>query len=759
LESRLQAESDQGDRLKPGLQPRDACTPELEHRLKAPVGVPPLGGPRSSGPAEAGTPAPAQRKATGSATPSSGTREYFRTAAALGIQAAEALDHAHKLGIVHRDIKPANLLVDVQGNLWITDSGLARLQDDTGLTMTGDLLGTLRYMSPEQALAKRGYLDHRTDIYSLGATLYELVTLQPAFASWDRQELLHQIADLEPQPPRKLSNSIPRELETIILKAMSKEPPGRYQTVLELADDLRRFLERRPIRAKRPTGWERVMKWGRRHTTVVLSTMVLLALSVLGLALSTALIAAKQAEIVRQRDLAHRQQQRARRIVDEMYTRLSERWLADDPADAGLRRDFLDKAAAYYEEFARAPAVDTRTRLEAAHAWLRVGQINWTLRRIQSGEQAYHRAINLFAELAEEEGGEPLKARDGQIRALTRLGDLLAIASRNAEAEAFFRRALRLSRSLVARHPEHLVAWFNLGDAQVSLGDVLGDPTLHLDSEVTYRKFLSDLIEGRADVQPLVRDLVSYRTVVLFIHPSWVTRAIEQGADAKQVILTQAYFALGYTLSHLGRHSEAVDCVQYALNAPNQDRFVRAYLLATLVGHLSSDRRYPEAIQAYRESLELVPNAFKTLENLAGLMTRCPDPQVRDLVEAVRMRKRAVELSPQDRDIWRVLECAQLRAGNWRAAVEASRKTIQLPTSGAYDWLILAMDQWQMGERESARDWYVRAVAWMEKNRPDRALRALHAEAAALMGPREARDAAGKDAGTARPPKRSETGD
>ena len=122
------------------------------------------------------------RNATGSATPSpsSRTRDTSERSPHLGIQAAKALDHAHKFGIVHRDIKPANLLLDIQGNLWVTDFGLARLQDDAGLTITGDLLGTLRYMSPEQALAKRGYLDHRTDIYSLGATLYELVTLRPA---------------------------------------------------------------------------------------------------------------------------------------------------------------------------------------------------------------------------------------------------------------------------------------------------------------------------------------------------------------------------------------------------------------------------------------------------------------------------------------------------------------------------------------------------------------------------------------------------
>ncbi|HWY86753.1 MAG TPA: serine/threonine-protein kinase, partial [Gemmataceae bacterium] len=119
---------------------------------------------------------------------------HFRTVANLGVQAAEALEHAHDHGVIHRDIKPANLLVDARANLWITDFGLAHCQSQAGLTMSGDLVGTLRYMSPEQALAKRVLIDHRTDVYSLGATLYELLTLEPVFTGGDRQELLRQIA-------------------------------------------------------------------------------------------------------------------------------------------------------------------------------------------------------------------------------------------------------------------------------------------------------------------------------------------------------------------------------------------------------------------------------------------------------------------------------------------------------------------------------------------------------------------------------------
>src|SRR5262249_48671663 len=142
--------------------------------------------------------------------------------------AAEALEHAHSVGIVHRDIKPANLMIDGQGKLWVTDFGLARTASDAGLTMTGDVLGTLRYMSPEQALAKHGLVDHRTDIYSLGATLYELLTGKPAVKGKDREEILNAITLDDPQRLTALNAAIPRDLETIVHKAMSKNPLERY---------------------------------------------------------------------------------------------------------------------------------------------------------------------------------------------------------------------------------------------------------------------------------------------------------------------------------------------------------------------------------------------------------------------------------------------------------------------------------------------------------------------------------------------------
>jgi serine/threonine protein kinase/Flp pilus assembly protein TadD len=199
---------------------------------------------------------------------------YCRQVAAWGIQAADALEHAHSLGIVHRDIKPSNLMIDAQGQLWIADFGLARRAAESDLTITGDLLGTLRYMSPEQALAKHDLVDHRSDVYSLGATLYELLALRPAAEGKDRQEIIEQITHTDATGLRRHDRGIPADLETIVLKALAKEPESRYATAMELADDLGRFLDDKPIRARRPSLTRRLGKWGQRNRPTVIAATV-----------------------------------------------------------------------------------------------------------------------------------------------------------------------------------------------------------------------------------------------------------------------------------------------------------------------------------------------------------------------------------------------------------------------------------------------------------------------------------------------------
>jgi tetratricopeptide (TPR) repeat protein len=278
---------------------------------------------------------------------------YFRRIAEWGIQAAEALDCAHAVGIVHRDVKPANLLVDTAGRLWVTDFGLAQVQSDTRLTMSGDLVGTLRYMSPEQALAKRVVIDHRTDIYSLGATLYELLTLQPVLDGSDRQELLRQIAFEEPKAARQINKAIPPELETIVLKALEKRPQDRYATAQDVADDLRRWLLDEPIRARRPRLRARLGRWCRRHKPAVagVTAALLMGLAVLGgsigwVARDQEARRAKNLEIVAGAMEDTRTWQQRRRLPEALWAaRRADALLAETEVDESLRESVRARRA------------------------------------------------------------------------------------------------------------------------------------------------------------------------------------------------------------------------------------------------------------------------------------------------------------------------------------------------------------------------------------------------------------------------------
>jgi WD40 repeat protein/serine/threonine protein kinase len=200
-------------------------------------------------------------------------RPFFRSVAQIGRLAAQGLAYAHARGIIHRDIKPSNLLLDTDGVVWITDFGLAKAEDD-GLTATGDILGTLRYMAPERF---RGGGDARADVYALGLTLYELLTLRPAFNSSNRLNLIDQIKNEEPASLRAIDSHIPRDLETIVLKAIDKDPERRYPTARAMAEDLRRFLADEPILARRASAAERYWRWARRHPAIAILGGVLTA--------------------------------------------------------------------------------------------------------------------------------------------------------------------------------------------------------------------------------------------------------------------------------------------------------------------------------------------------------------------------------------------------------------------------------------------------------------------------------------------------
>ncbi len=422
---------------------------------------------------------------------------FFRTAANLGVAAAQALEHAHGEGVVHRDIKPANLMVDGKGNLWVTDFGLAHCQSQAGLTMTGDLVGTLRYMSPEQALAQRVTIDHRTDIYSLGATLYELLTLEPVFNGRDRQELLRQIAFEEPKAPRRVNKAIPPELETIVLKAMEKNPADRYATAQELADDLERFLKDEPIRAKRPSRLQRARKWGRRHQPVVwsatVSAAVLLVLVAVIMVVSNvritreagekanALAAAKASEqdAKTKEGLAKEAQQAAVEnlkdalaAVDQMLTRVAEERLVYAPQMEPIRRELLQDALKFYNKFLLKNGDNPAIRRETALAYRRMGSLHYQLGDYRRAEDAYRYAFAMIDELNAESPLEP-SIRSELIFYHIGFSWVLNNQGKKEEQEKALRRAVAVAEDLVKKLPEVPTYRDYLADARNQLAGAI----------------------------------------------------------------------------------------------------------------------------------------------------------------------------------------------------------------------------------------------------------------------------------------------
>jgi tetratricopeptide (TPR) repeat protein len=418
---------------------------------------------------------------------------YFRHVATLIAQAAEALDYAHQLGVVHRDVKPANLMADPRGHLWVTDFGLARLHADEGegVTVTGELLGTLRYMSPEQATARRGVVDHRTDIYALGMSLYELLTLEPAFTARNRAELFAQIAGDDPAPPRRRNRAVPAELGTITLKALAKDLAQRYGTAQELADDLRRFLDDRPVLARRPTAAERLRRWARRHWLLVRAAAAAAAFAVGCLAVSVVLIG-------RQRDLAVNRGEQARRAVDEFYTQVAEHWLGRLPHLETQQREFLQKALRSYQEFAHEEGRNPAVRLKAVQAQRRVADIRQRLGEFDKAETSYDRAVARGRQLANDQPGLA-GARAEWAVALNHRGHLLRALGRPQKALEDYQAATKLFTRLADEDPADASHREGLAGSHVNLGLTLHGLGHTAEAEAEYAVALKQFEQLVAD--------------------------------------------------------------------------------------------------------------------------------------------------------------------------------------------------------------------------------------------------------------------
>lgn len=331
---------------------------------------------------------------------------YFRTVAEAVRCAAEAIDHAHQYGVLHRDVKPGNLLLDRSGKLWVTDFGLARLEGDAGLSLTGDLAGTLRYLPPEVVQAQRPAVDQRADVYSLGATLYEMLVLQPAFDEADRAKLLRQILVDDPTPLGEIDPSVPPELQTIVQRAMEKRPDDRFASAQLLADELQRFLDHRPLKTKPPGLAARSAKWCRRHPSIVSAGAAATLVAVVALAVLVGVLTQNQnrlqAAFAAERDERRRADENlrlAKQAVDEWYVRFAEEHLDDQPGMTDDQLALLEKAAEFYSLYSAREA-EADYRKDQAATLNRLAQLQHKLADLNGAEQSIAQAISIARQLA-----------------------------------------------------------------------------------------------------------------------------------------------------------------------------------------------------------------------------------------------------------------------------------------------------------------------------------------------------------------------
>jgi eukaryotic-like serine/threonine-protein kinase len=459
-------------------------------------------------------------------------------AASLVKVVARAVQFAHERGIVHRDLKPANILLTRDGAPKIADFGLARLEDnpvmDDGslgklaprsphrrLTVTGAILGTPSYMSPEQADGRRDAIGPCTDIYALGAVLYEMLTGRPPFRGTGALDTLELIRSHDPVPPHHLQPHIPRDLETICLKCLARDPGRRYASALDLGDDLDRFQNGQPIRARPVPIWEKVLKRARRHPTASVSA-VLAIVATVGLVTTWTIFTVRlraaldqshknAIEADNQRVKAEANQDRAFEGIDRFLTRIADKDLSSIPGMEVVRRDLLNEALEVSQAFLGAnEGGSARVRLEVARAHARCAKIYESLLNTPKQLEHFRQAVSLQRGLVNEYPDEP----SHQIELAKHLQNL-ATTLRNSrlsgsveECEAIQAEVLDFRRRSVSREPDNAEYRWALANSYFSLGGLRRlQPRRLADAELAYENALA-IAEG---LQVGHKGIVKYR--------------------------------------------------------------------------------------------------------------------------------------------------------------------------------------------------------------------------------------------------------
>jgi tetratricopeptide (TPR) repeat protein len=727
----------------------------------------------------------------------------------LFLPVCQAIQHAHQKGIIHRDIKPSNVLIapyDGRPVPKIIDFGVAkaigqRLTERTLYTGFGSVVGTLEYMSPEQAELNNQDIDTRSDIYTLGVLLYELLTDTTPFdperlktAAFD--EVRRMIREEEPpkpstrmstlgpsatmvsanrrSDPKRLRQLLRGELDWIVMKCLEKDRNRRYETVNGLTLDVQRYLADEPVRACPPSAWYRFCKFTRRNKAGL--TMAGLILSIL------VLLGGGAGWVVRDRAarLAMTEREVSRALGGAASFQGQSKW--PEALEAAKRAEgFLAGGAS--ESLRRR----VRELLNDLEMVLRLEEI-WSPQAKHGTEAAYdHRwADASYAEAFREYGidVEALEPAEAARRIRTR-------SIRLELAAALDRWADRRQQSLQASdvvwdgwpdQPDHRPAASDASWKRLMTVARAVDPDEFRDQvraalEQRDRKVLSKLTAS-PDFSDLPAQMLS--VVCRHVDNEHMTAALrraqlkhpEDSAINGQLawVCKDPYDAIRFftaalalrphhagTAYHLGRRlrwqgklDEAIALYRRAI-ALDPD-LVESY--RGLLEALHAQGKRDEAIAEIRAALAAKPKNAALHNNIAWILATCADARFRDPRLAVELGRRAVELAPKEGAYWNSLGAAHYRAGNWDGAIAALETSMTLRQGGdSYDWFFRAMACWQLGQRDEARRWYDRAVQWMEQHASDHhELRRFRAEAAALLGLPEPTAPAAK--GVAHPAKR-----
>jgi serine/threonine-protein kinase len=631
------------------------------------------------------------------------------------------LAYSHARGVVHRDLKGDNILLGEFGEVLVLDWGLAKVLDQTEdvvpqppvevsddpawqATLQGQVMGTPAYMAPEQASGQADRIDPRTDVYGLGAILYEILTGQPPFAGSSTIELLRKVQMEEPVPPRQIWAGVPLALEAICLRALVKKPEVRYSSARELAQEVQRWLADEPVHAYAEPWTLQARRWLRRHRPVVAAAGALLVTAVVALAISTVLIgqreraaqdARKQADQQRQqaeqqRDRADRNLRLAREAVNQTAAKMVDNPLLKQANFHHLRRELLQAMVPFYEQFVKQQENDPDLKAERGRAWQSLAYLRNEMGEKEKARSDYEQTRSIFAELAAEFPAVP-EYRLELAKSHNSLGILLDTVGKRAEAETACREALKLETHLVHDFPAVPEYRKHLAISHNSLGVLLQERGSLAEAESAYQEALKLYAQLVHDF-PAVPE---YRQALAVGHNS-LGLLMNQGG--KRVDAENAYRQALKLEAQLVHDFPAVPMYRQGL-AIGQTSL--GLLLQEVGKHAEAESAYRDAVKLYGQLVQDFPAVPAYRNHLAGTMlggallfrhSKKLDQARRLLEEALPHLRAALTADPGNtvyhqsfRDNRWHLAGIRLELGECAAAAETAGELLQAAVDPAND--------------------------------------------------------------------------